>query len=187
VEQQPVDMAAIVAESLDRLNYMIEEYQAEILLPDCWPTALGYGPWIEEVWVNYISNGIKYGGRPPRLQLGATVQGNGTVCCWVRDDGRGLTAEEMNRLFTPFTRLNQISIKGHGLGLSIVRRIVERLGGQVCVDSIPGQGSVFAFTLPAVANHVDNEPAPCPSLCRSRTNQRLDLGYVESVGMMTLG
>jgi signal transduction histidine kinase len=53
-------------------------------------------------------------------------------------------------LFTPFMRLDQVSAKGHGLGLSIARRIVEKLGGQVGVESEIGRGSVFSFTLPGV-------------------------------------
>jgi signal transduction histidine kinase len=68
----------------------------------------------------------------------------------VRDNGPGLTPEEQARLFTPFTRLEQVRAKGHGLGLSIVRRIVEKLGGQVGVESEVGQSSTFSFTLPAV-------------------------------------
>jgi signal transduction histidine kinase len=71
---------------------------------------------------------------------------------WVRDHGSGLTAEEQARLFIPFTRLFQAGTKGHGLGLSIVRRIVEKLGGEVGVEvgveSEPGSGSAFWFTLP---------------------------------------
>ena len=67
---------------------------------------------------------------------------------WVRDNGLGLTPDEQARLFTPFTRLDQVRAKGHGLGLSIVRRIVEKLGGQVGVESTVGQGSIFSFTLP---------------------------------------
>jgi signal transduction histidine kinase len=59
-----------------------------------------------------------------------------------------LTPEEQERLFTPFVRLDQASIKGHGLGLSIVRRIIERLDGEVGVVSEVGQGSTFYFTLP---------------------------------------
>ncbi len=68
---------------------------------------------------------------------------------WVRDNGPGLTPEAQSRLFTPFTRLDQVRAQGHGLGLSIVRRIVEKLGGQVGVESQLGQGSTFFFTLPA--------------------------------------
>jgi two-component system sensor histidine kinase/response regulator len=67
---------------------------------------------------------------------------------WVQDNGPGLSTEAQARLFTPFTRLDQVHVQGHGLGLSIVRRIVEKLGGQVGVESRPGQGSRFYFTLP---------------------------------------
>ncbi len=157
VELEPLDMGRLVAEARDRLIYMIEEYQAKIIVPSSWPEAMGYGPWVEEVWVNYISNAIKYGGRPPCVKVGATIEGN-EVKFWVRDNGEGLTAEEQARLFTPFERLHQVSIKGHGLGLSIVRRIVERLGGHVGVESQPGQGSTFYFTLPA-ARHDRPQPA----------------------------
>ncbi len=71
---------------------------------------------------------------------------------WVRDNGDGLTPEDQARLFAPFTRLDQVRVKGHGLGLSIVRRIVEKLGGQVGVESQVGQGSTFSFTLPGISN-----------------------------------
>ena len=73
---------------------------------------------------------------------------------WVRDNGTGIPPEQQARLFTPFTRLAQARATGHGLGLSIVQRIVEKLGGQVGVESQPGQGSLFSFTLPT--SHVAN-------------------------------
>ena len=146
---EPLSMANVVTGARQRLAHMIEEYQAEIISPATWPTTRGYGPWVEEVWVNYLSNGIKYGGRPPRVELGATSEMDGMVRFWVRDNGRGISPEAQARLFTPFTRLDQVSVEGHGLGLSIVRRIVEKLGGEVSVESQVGQGSVFAFTLPS--------------------------------------
>ncbi|MDY7077709.1 MAG: MASE3 domain-containing protein [Chloroflexota bacterium] len=157
VEMRPLDMASIVAEVTRRLAFMITEYQAEIILPETWPVAVGYGPWVEEVWANYLSNALKYGGRPPRVELGATSlpapPGGGELArFWVRDNGPGLTPEEHGRLFTPFTRLDQVQAKGHGLGLSIVRRIVDKLNGQVSVESKVGQGSVFSFTLPAIGD-----------------------------------
>jgi two-component system sensor histidine kinase/response regulator len=108
---------------------------------------VGHGPWVEEVWVNYLSNAIKYGGRPPRVELNAAIQSDGMVCFWVRDNGPGIALDEQIRLFEPFTRLDHIRAGGHGLGLSVVRHIVEKLGGQVGVSSAPGQGSMFSFTL----------------------------------------
>ena len=62
--------------------------------------------------------------------------------------GDGLSTEEQAQLFTPFTRLHQVRVQEHGLGLSIVRQIVEKLGGQVGVESTKGEGSLFYFTLP---------------------------------------
>jgi two-component system, sensor histidine kinase and response regulator len=163
---EPLDMAGIVAEARQRLADLIEDTRAEIILPGAsdWPVARGYGPWVEEVWVNYLSNALKYGGRPPRIELGADAnpspsvvegEGGGMMRFWVHDNGQGVTPEDQARLFTPFTRLDQARAKGHGLGLSIVRRIVEKLGGQVGVESngVPGQGSTFFFTLPG-AEHL---------------------------------
>jgi signal transduction histidine kinase/DNA-binding response OmpR family regulator len=148
IDPQPLDMGSIVAEATSRLADLIEEHQAEITLPETWPAALGYGPWVEEMWINYISNAIKYGGSPPHVELGAIAQPNGKVQFYVHDNGPGLTPEAQARLFKPFTRLDQVRTKGFGLGLSIVRRIAEKLGGRVGVESKVGQGSVFTFTLP---------------------------------------
>jgi PAS domain S-box-containing protein len=151
----PLDMAAIVAAAQERLRDIIAASQGEIILPPAWPTAIGYAPWVEEVWVNYLSNAFQYGGAPPLVEVGFDVAREAAdkfpkfqVRFWVRDNGAGLTSEEQGRLFTPFTRLDQARAKGHGLGLSIVRRIVEKLGGRVGVESEVDWGSTFWFTLP---------------------------------------
>ncbi|NJN93590.1 MAG: PAS domain S-box protein [Anaerolineales bacterium] len=125
-----LNMANIVAETLASMADMIEAQQAEIITPSEWPTVLGYAPWLEEVWSNYISNGLKYGGQPPRLELGFKVQADGMARFWVKDNGPGLTAEAQAQLFTEFTQLEPDRLDSYGLGLSIVRRIVERLGGK---------------------------------------------------------
>ncbi len=153
VKVEPLDTASIVAEALSRLANQVAGARAQITMPDTWPSAIGYAPWIEEVWVNYLSNAIKYGGQPPLVMLGAHLQPDGRVRFWVSDNGRGLKAEEQLQLFMQYTRVNEISIEGYGLGLSIVRRIVERLGGEVGVESegLPGRGSVFYFMLPGTA------------------------------------
>lgn len=151
VEMEPLDMAAIVVEVQERLADLLAEQQAQVGIPDDWPAALGRGPWVEEVWANYLSNAVKYGGQPACVQLGfSNLQSPMShIKFWVRDNGPGLTPEEQARLFAPFERLHQVRAEGHGLGLSIVRRIVEKLGGRVGVESEPGQGSLFYFTLPA--------------------------------------
>jgi len=148
----PLAMGDIVEGALRRIDDMAEAAGATIEQPAQWPAAIGYAPWIEQVWVNYLSNAVKYGGAPPRIELGADPAADGYVRYWVRDHGDGLTAEKQSRLFTPFERLDQARATGHGLGLSIVKRIAAKLGGEVGVESsgLPGQGSIFYFTLPVV-------------------------------------
>jgi two-component system cell cycle sensor histidine kinase/response regulator CckA len=167
-----IDMQEVVREACNRLAAMIEEHDADVNLPAEWPAALGYEPWVEEVWVNYLSNAIKYGGRPPRIELGAALvddpgreRGDGSerelrlsmVRFWIRDNGPGIRSEDQALLFKPYTRLQPVRAAGHGLGLSIVRRIVHKLGGDVAVESrgVPGEGCVFSFTLPAALTVAD--------------------------------
>jgi PAS domain S-box-containing protein len=145
----PVDMAAVMHNVQDRVAIQVNHAGATLSLPEAWPVALGYAPWLVEVWVNYISNAVKYSGQPPLIELGADAPANGMIRFWVRDNGSGLTPEEQAQLFTQFSRLHTARAKGHGLGLSIVQRIVTRLGGTVGVESAPGVGSTFYFTLPA--------------------------------------
>ena len=153
IETHPLEMSGLINEVLkNRLFLLIKEFGGHIDLPESWPLALGYAPWVEEVWANYISNGIKYGGQPPHLELGATPQNDGMIRFWIKDNGKGLSPEEQKKLFIPFTRLHrkQRKVEGHGLGLSIVHQIIDKLNGQVGVESVVGQGSLFYFTLPAV-------------------------------------
>ncbi|MBN2391040.1 MAG: hybrid sensor histidine kinase/response regulator [Anaerolineae bacterium] len=155
----PLDMRSIVDAARDRLVDMFTEHAVRISPAEVWPTAYGYAPWVEEVWVNYLSNAVKYGGTPPHITVGATPQPPDRVRFWVRDNGNGLTQEEQSHLFTAFTRLGQTPVEGHGLGLSIVQRIITRLNGEVGVESTAGQGSTFFFVLPAVTNDTDDPVA----------------------------
>ena len=104
---------------------------------------------LEEVWINYISNALKYGGDPPIVELGATEQEN-SIQFWVKDNGKGLNTDETKDLFKEFSQLESRkgNTKGHGLGLSIVKRIATKLEGTVWVESEEGVGSTFYFTLP---------------------------------------
>lgn len=172
VRPAPLDMGDIVAEARQRLDYMLRDRPIKIVVPLKWPRAIGHAPWVEEVWVNYLWNAIKFSLPPaeaqqaPRIELGANTLPNGMVRFWVRDNGRGLARNEQAHLFTPFTQLRPVRANGHGLGLSIVRRIVEKLGGQVAVESegIPGRGCVFSFTLRGVVEAGTGLPSqgdPC--------------------------
>ncbi len=145
----PLPMHDIINEVLRRYISMIREYRAEIILPEEFPMANGYAPWVEEVWSNYFSNALKYGGKPPRVTFGAEELHDGMIMFYIIDNGDGLTLEEQDKVFLPFTRFSQAKIDGHGLGLSVVHRIVTKLGGEVAVESVASGGSKFMFTLPA--------------------------------------
>ena len=148
-----IHMAEVVANVQARLSYMIRQQQAQLIIPPVWPDAVGYGPWIEEVWANLLSNALKYGGRPPRVELGASASSDGMLRFWTRDNGPGIPPEACTCLFTGGNPLGRLSDSGDGLGLPIVNKIVEKLGGQVGVESEVGQGSLFFFTLPAAAEY----------------------------------
>jgi PAS domain S-box-containing protein len=123
LELVELDMGRVVGEAHYHLSFMIAENGPKICMPERWPAALGYGPWVEEVWVNYLSNAIKYGGRPPRVELGGEVLADQRVRYWVKDNGAGLPPELESQLFQPFPQLSTVRATGHGLGLTIVRQI----------------------------------------------------------------
>ena len=150
VDYQPIDMNHVVGESLLRMDHLIREAGATVKAPSEWPIVLGHAPWVEEVWANYLSNAIKYGGRPPEIELGFDIEDE-MAWFWVQDNGTGLTQAQQDTLFVPFTRLEQVDARGHGLGLSIVQRIVTKLKGTVAIDSEVDNGSRFKFSLPLTA------------------------------------
>ncbi len=147
IGRAPLDMADIVDSALRRLDDVIETHQTEIILPKTWPEVIGYAPWVEEVWANYLSNALKYGGQSPSLKLGSAPQPDGQIRFWVQDKGPGIAPENQDKLFNEFYRLTPSQAQGYGLGLSIVKRIIDRLGGKVGVESQIGEGSLFYFTL----------------------------------------
>ncbi len=161
VEVRPVAMGDVVAEAMARALHAPGASVVPAGLPTHWPVALGHAPWIEEIWVNYLTNAAKYGG--PTVTLGAGPSASGQARFWVHDDGPGLAPEAQQGLFVPFSRVGAVDVEGHGLGLSIVRRIAERLGGTCGVESAPGAGTRFWFALPCavgepISAHV-SEPA----------------------------
>ena len=89
IETELLDMAAIVAEAQARLASMIQDSQAEMVVPAAWSVAQERG-----AWVNYLSHAIKYGGWLPHAELNAATQLDGRVCFWVRDHGPGITLED---------------------------------------------------------------------------------------------
>ena len=149
IKIERLDMGEIVAESITRLGSFILETQAEIITPKTWLPVKGYAPWVEKVWDNYLSNAIKYGGENPKIELGVEKSTNGQIRFWVKDYGRGMTPKQQEKAFKQFTRFNPAEIQGHGLGLSITHHIIEKLGGEVGVESEIKGTPDFDFTLPS--------------------------------------
>ena len=149
IQRKPILMEEVIEPTLKRLNHLIVKSKAEIILPSKWDVAIGYEPWVEEIWANYIGNALKYGGSPPKIELGSIRQSQRFVTFWVRDNGNGIEEKDFDAVFKEFIRLDDIETAGAGLGLSIVRRIVTKLEGQVYVESEKGKGATFFFTLPA--------------------------------------
>jgi PAS domain S-box-containing protein len=147
VQVQPVVQAAI-----ERFRRYLDERGVTVSIePDC-PDVMGYGPWLEEVFANLIENAIKYCGpnnASPRITIRGKSLDNEHVRYEVEDNGLGVAPEHQERLFKMFTRFHAGYTRGAGLGLSIVNRIVNKLGGEVGVESELNKGSTFWFTLPA--------------------------------------
>ena len=146
---EALDTAALVREALARVDYQVRRYGANIVVPDTWVDAYGFHPWVVHVWSNYLSNAAKYGGTNPDITLGSEINpANGNARFWVQDRGPGLDESAQAKLFVPFNRISSVRSIGHGLGLSIVARIVQKLDGRAGVDSAPGAGAKFWFELP---------------------------------------
>ena len=140
-------MNEIIDESLNRLRGAHNNFRIQI--PEVWPEVFGHPQWIEEVWVNLMSNALKYGGNPPVVTIGYDKINGSAYRFWIQDNGDGLPQESLDKLFHDFERLNNKNKEGHGLGLSMIKRIIEKSGGEVLVTSenAPGKGCVFSFTL----------------------------------------
>lgn len=113
------------------------------------PVVVGDNNMIKQVWINFISNAIKYSQKTkkPQIQVGSISQ-NGSVTFFVKDNGAGFNMKNYDKLFGVFQRLhNSKDFEGTGVGLSIVKRIVERHGGKVWAESEPNKGAVFYFSL----------------------------------------
>ena len=148
VEPEPLDMGAIVDDVRTDLKALLESYKATMESAGDWPVVLGHRGWVRQIWTNYISNAIKYGGRPPRIQLGHAPDDKKMHRFCVVDNGKGIAPDQLSTLFREFNRLGRDDNAGHGIGLAIVRRLADRLGGHAGATSKIGEGSEFYFTLP---------------------------------------
>ncbi|NDD40213.1 MAG: GHKL domain-containing protein, partial [Verrucomicrobia bacterium] len=106
---------------------------------------------LQQVLFNLVDNAIKYGQADGNVVLGARKTDNKQIEVWVRNDGPGIPSEAQPRVFERFYRVDKARSRdagGTGLGLAIVKHIVQSHGGEVWVESEPGKGAIFYFTLP---------------------------------------
>ncbi|MDE5421485.1 PAS domain-containing sensor histidine kinase [Ancylomarina sp. DW003] len=142
-----INMRNIIDSACHRLKYQIEEKNVDIEISENISNCLGYSLWIEEVWLNYISNAIKYGGTPPKIKIYSTKTEDGYIKYSVEDKGEGISDDLKDIIFNERDKSKDKLTKGLGLGLSIVKRILEKLDGHVSLESEIGQGSIFSFYL----------------------------------------
>jgi signal transduction histidine kinase len=149
---EPLDAAAMAAQVLEAHQSLAGQKQVRLVLEAPEPVLMDADPGeLEIIFNNLVSNAIKYNrdGGAVTVQVGAR---DGVVTFAVRDTGIGMTEEEMGRLFGEFSRIRNEktrNILGSGLGLSILRRLAALYGGEVKVQSSPGEGSTFTVTLNA--------------------------------------
>ncbi|MCU4744128.1 PAS domain S-box protein [Natronoglomus mannanivorans] len=144
---EPVDLDDLLEDVLDDLQFRIEESDAQITAESL-PTVRGDASQLRRVLQNLVTNAIAYSGdEPPRIAIEAERRGQQCVLS-VRDEGIGIAPDDQDRIFDIFQRLHtRDEHEGTGMGLSLSRRIVERHGGRIWVESESGEGTTFSLTL----------------------------------------
>jgi PAS domain S-box-containing protein len=145
---EPTDCARVMDQAVANLRKRIEETGA-VVTRDALPTVPGDRTQLEQLFQNLIGNALKFCRQPPRVHVGAARRGADWLFT-VRDNGIGIAPEHRERIFLIFQRLHgRHEYPGTGIGLAVCKKVVERHGGRIWVESQPGQGSSFSFTLPA--------------------------------------
>lgn len=148
-----VPFGQIVREALEMVHGALEEKHVIVDVQENMPTIRGDRVRLAEVVQNLVENAIKFMGNQsaPKIQIGAQGLDNGKPVFYVRDNGQGFDPQFADRIFGLFNKLDPHS-EGTGIGLALVKRIVEFHGGMIWAESMPGQGATFYFTLPTAAN-----------------------------------
>lgn len=160
---EPISLGDCVTQALDALELRVRETSAEI---DCasMPEITGDAVLITQLYQNLVSNALKFVpvDRKPKIRLTAMRSGD----LWemaVADNGIGIKPEHIDRLFKPFQRLHgRGEFEGTGIGLAICKKAVERHGGNIWIESQPGEGTQFKFTIPVTAEKDTCQPRKIP-------------------------
>lgn len=147
---EPVAVDRLVADIVDGIRITVQERNATVDVAPGLPEVFADARRVGQIFSNLISNGIKFNrGDAPRVEVGSLKNDAGETVFFVRDNGIGIDPEYHEKIFGVFQRLHRREeFEGTGAGLAIVKRAVEALGGRIWVESSPGDGTTFLFTLP---------------------------------------
>jgi len=153
-QRQAVDVRAAVVRVVESLRDTTTRRGAEVVLGEL-PPAWGDPQALEQLFANLIGNAINYldPQRPGRIEVGSRddpdAPAAGLRTYYVKDNGLGIPEAQQEKVFLAFQRLHPEATPGEGIGLALVRRVAERHGGRVWLESAPGAGSTFFVALPA--------------------------------------
>jgi signal transduction histidine kinase len=155
---EALDMGRVLADIVDSVRHQANAGEAEVTVGEV-PPVVSDRIAVEQVFTNLVDNALKYGhpARPSRIAIEGRREGVWAVFS-VADNGRGIAARDMERVFELFRRAGVQDRPGEGIGLAHVRALVRRLGGAIECVSTPDVGSVFSVRLPLVLSHLPPEP-----------------------------
>ncbi len=149
VTLQPVDLNEVFNQCISDLEIKVSERSAKITISQL-PLVLGHADYLVIAFTNLIGNAIKFSTREPVIDISSTINGD-KVNVHIRDNGIGIAVDSTEKIFKPFERLhNRTSYEGSGIGLAIVKKVIDLHKGEITLTSEPGIGSTFSITLSGV-------------------------------------
>jgi signal transduction histidine kinase len=145
---KPIELRPFVDDMLEAADGVLESARVENAVPQVLPAVLADPDRLDRILMNLVGNALKYS--PNRVVVQAAADGE-AVRVSVADHGAGIAAEDLPRIFDRYYRGQRHEGEGLGLGLFIVRKLVEAHGGRIWAESRPGEGSTFTFTLPVAS------------------------------------
>jgi signal transduction histidine kinase len=149
VDIERLDMNSMLTDVTKNIEFQVKEAGATVEL-ETLPSCFGDSSQINQIFSNILDNALKYldETRPGMIHIYGKIENGRSIYC-VEDNGVGIAPEHQNKIFEVFHRLEPDEKNGEGLGLTIVRRILDRHNGKVWVESEPGKGSKFFVSLPS--------------------------------------
>lgn len=151
LRREPTDVGRLLEEIRETVSPLLEERNAWLTLTGPWPIVLADAAHLRLVFLQLIQNALTFNDKPrPLIEIGCAPTADPEHTFYVRDNGIGIEARHWERIFHVFQRVHsEEEFPGRGVGLALCKRIIEAHGGRIWVESTPGVGSTFSFTLPA--------------------------------------